>query len=78
MSVFLTPSLQPFVAGTYFPPQDMYGRPGFKTLLQRITTAWQSKKEDIKEQSIDTMEQLVNLSVLEGTIICQCVGLHVC
>lgn len=68
MSVFLTPTLQPFVAGTYFPPKDMYGRPGFKTLLRRITEAWQSKKGDIKAQSEDSMEQLVSLSVLEGAV----------
>lgn len=66
MSVFLTPSLQPFVAGTYFPPQDMYGRPGFKTLLRRITAAWQSKKEDIKAQSADSMDQLASMTILEG------------
>ena len=29
MSVFLTPDLKPFYAGTYFPPEDRYGRPGF-------------------------------------------------
>ena len=68
MSVFLTPTLQPFVAGTYFPLKDMYGRPGFKTLLRRITEAWQSKKDDIKAQSEDSMEQLVSLSVLEGAV----------
>ena len=28
MSVFLTPELQPFLGGTYFPPSDAYGRPG--------------------------------------------------
>src|SRR5438067_1430824 len=31
MSVFLTPDLKPFFGGTYFPPQDAYGRPGFVT-----------------------------------------------
>ena len=66
MSVFLTPNLQPFLAGTYFPPQDMYGRPGFKTLLRRITAVWSSKKEEVKQSSADTFEQLVSLSVLEG------------
>ncbi len=34
MSVFLTPELNPFFGGTYFPPEDGYGRPGFKTLLR--------------------------------------------
>lgn len=36
MSVFLTPDLKPFVGGTYFPPNDSHGRPGFKTLLNTI------------------------------------------
>jgi hypothetical protein len=34
MSVFLTPELKPIVGGTYFPPDDKYGRPGFKTVLK--------------------------------------------
>ena len=34
MTVFLTPDQQPFFAGTYFPPEDRYGRPGFSTLLK--------------------------------------------
>ena len=36
MSVFLTPGLEPFFGGTYFPPSDAFGRPGFKTVLRRI------------------------------------------
>src|SRR5687768_3053804 len=32
MTVFLTPDLQPFFGGTYFPPEDRYGMPGFKKL----------------------------------------------
>ena len=38
MSVFLTPDLKPFVGGTYFPPQDLYRRPGFSTVLKNIAT----------------------------------------
>ena len=34
MSVFLTPDLKPFYGGTYFPPDDRYGRPGFVSLLK--------------------------------------------
>src|SRR5437870_5181710 len=40
MSVFLTPELKPFFGGTYFPPKDAHGRPGFSTLLQRISQLW--------------------------------------
>lgn len=36
MSVWLTPELRPFIGGTYFPPRDRGGRPGFKTVLTRI------------------------------------------
>lgn len=34
LSVFLSPDLKPLMAGTYFPPDDNYGRPGFKTVLR--------------------------------------------
>jgi hypothetical protein len=36
MTVFLSPDGSPFFAGTYFPPRDAYGRPGFPTLLQPL------------------------------------------
>src|SRR4026209_2150034 len=47
MSVFLTPDLKPFLGGTYFPPEDRYGRPGFPTVLQRIAEAWKGDRENI-------------------------------
>jgi uncharacterized protein YyaL (SSP411 family) len=34
LSVFLSPNLKPLMGGTYFPPDDKYGRPGFKTVLR--------------------------------------------
>src|SRR5437763_4142705 len=36
MSVWLLPDLRPFYGGTYFPPQDMHGRPGFPTVLRAL------------------------------------------
>ncbi len=50
MSVWLTPDLKPFVGGTYFPPEERYGQPGFKNVLQRIATAWKENHENILEQ----------------------------
>ncbi|MDP6490135.1 MAG: thioredoxin domain-containing protein [Kiritimatiellia bacterium] len=47
LSVFLTPDREPFFGGTYFPPDDRYGRPGFKSLLDNIATAWATRREDI-------------------------------
>ena len=43
MSVWLTPDLKPFYGGTYFPPDNKFGRPGFKSLLQNIADAWDEK-----------------------------------
>ena len=66
MSCFLTPDLKPFLGGTYFPPQDAYGRPGFKTVLKRIAEVWKQKKDDIKLQSADSMQQLVDMTITKG------------
>ena len=47
MSVWLTPDLKPFYGGTYFPPEDREGRPGFVTVLNAITRHWQEKRDKI-------------------------------
>jgi uncharacterized protein len=51
MSVWLTPDLKPFVGGTYFPPEDRYGQPAFKKVLERIAEAWKQDHEKIVDQS---------------------------
>src|SRR5881409_3724984 len=50
MSVWLMPDLKPFVGGTYFPPEDRYGQPGFKKVLERVATAWKENHDKIVEQ----------------------------
>ncbi len=50
-SVFLTSELQPFFAGTYFPPRDVAGRPGFVTVLNSLDEAWRSRRQDVEEQA---------------------------
>ncbi len=50
MSVFLTPELEPFFGGTYFPPDGRYGRPGFKDVLRALHESWQSSPEKLLEQ----------------------------
>src|SRR3954451_2388855 len=47
MSVFLTPDLQPFYGGTYFPPTDRHGLPSFKKLLQALADAWKNRRAEI-------------------------------
>ncbi|MFN2541833.1 MAG: thioredoxin domain-containing protein [Chthoniobacterales bacterium] len=58
MSVWLTPDLKPFVGGTYFPPQDKYGQPGFRKVLERIAAAWKQDHEKIAEQGSKILEAL--------------------
>ena len=46
-SVFMTHDKQPIFAGTYFPPEDMHGRPGFSNILTGITKVWKDKPDEI-------------------------------
>ncbi len=58
-SVFLTPDLKPFYAGTYFPPTDVPGRPGFPTILDAVHEAWITREVEVIEsanQVSDTIE----------------------
>ncbi|MFN3680451.1 MAG: aldo/keto reductase [Nitrospira sp.] len=58
MTVFLTPDQKPFFAGTYFPPEDRWGRPGFGTLLRHIAAAWKNHRADLYAQAQALTEQL--------------------
>jgi uncharacterized protein YyaL (SSP411 family) len=50
--------LKPFVGGTYFPPEDRYGQPGFKKVLERIAGAWKQDHEKIAIQGAKILEAL--------------------
>jgi uncharacterized protein YyaL (SSP411 family) len=58
MSVWLTPDLKPFVGGTYFPPEDRYGQPGFQKVLERIAAAWKENREKISGQGERILQAL--------------------
>jgi uncharacterized protein YyaL (SSP411 family) len=58
MSVWLTPDLHPFVGGTYFPPDNRYGRAGFPVVLERIAEAWRNDRGRIEKSGAEVMEQL--------------------
>jgi hypothetical protein len=51
MSVWLTPELEPFYGGTYFPPESRGGMPGFKALLRGIAEAWREDRARVTEQA---------------------------
>src|SRR5579862_6352942 len=51
LTAFLTPDGKPFYGGTYFPPDDQYGRPSFKRVLLSIANAYREKNDDVTEQA---------------------------
>ncbi len=53
MSVFLTPELEPFFGGTYFPPSDSRGMAGFPRVLSSVHQAWQERQEEIIESAAE-------------------------
>ena len=48
LNVFLTPTGEPFYGGTYFPPDDRYGRPGFGRILASVRHAWETRRGEIE------------------------------
>jgi uncharacterized protein YyaL (SSP411 family) len=51
MSVWLTPDLQPFYGGTYYPPTGQWGRPGFRDVLTEIARAWRDERAQLLESA---------------------------
>jgi uncharacterized protein len=51
LTAFLTPDGKPFYGGTYFPPDDQWGRPSFKRVLTSIANAFREKHADVAEQA---------------------------
>jgi uncharacterized protein len=51
MSVWLTPDLEPFYGGTYFPPTARWGRPGFIDILKEISRVWREEREKVVESA---------------------------
>jgi uncharacterized protein YyaL (SSP411 family) len=58
MSVWLTPELQPFFGGTYFPPESRWGHPGFASILTQIAQAWANDRQKIEQSARHVVEHL--------------------
>ncbi len=67
MSVFLTPELKPFWGGTYFPPDNRYGRPGFLTVLESLARAWSTDRARVLDSSVEVTKQLEQYSAAAST-----------
>lgn len=70
MSIFLTPEGKPFFGGTYFPPQQRYGMPGFAYILQTVKRAFDETRGDIEQHALELQQALlsVNNQVSDGGI----------
>ncbi len=66
MTVFLTPELRPFFGGTYFPPEDRHGMPGFKRVLLSLAETWRNKRADINESAKEISEHLLSFEKAVG------------
>jgi uncharacterized protein YyaL (SSP411 family) len=58
LTVILTPDGRPFLAGTYFPPESRYGRPGLKDVLYQVLSAWEGQRhrvEDVAGQIVEAV-----------------------
>ena len=64
MTVFLTPDQIPFYGGTYFPPEDRFGRPGFGRLCLTLAEAYREKREEIEARGPDIVQRLAAMNTL--------------
>ena len=62
LTVFLTPAGEPFYGGTYFPPEDRYGRPGFPRVLETLARAWRDSRDEVTRSTQQLMAGLGQLS----------------
>jgi len=58
LNVFLTPERKPFFGGTYFPPDNRHGRPGFPQLLQQLHEVWQTRRGEVADSADDIHARL--------------------
>lgn len=55
LTVFLTSDGRPYFGGTYFPPDERYGRPGFARVLLTMATVWREQREEALESAASVM-----------------------
>ena len=69
LTAFLTPDGKPFFGGTYFPPEDAMGRPGFKRILVAVAEAFRAKRNEIDSSALaleDAVRQAENFTNARG------------
>jgi len=72
LNIFLTPSLEPFYGGTYFPPSPRYGMPSFANVLRSISQSWKSDRKRLVEsasQMKTTLKEMYEFSKTDDSSI---------
>jgi uncharacterized protein YyaL (SSP411 family) len=70
MSVWLSPDLVPFYAGTYFPPHPRYGMPSFRQVLEQLAWTWKNRREEIRrstEEISQVLQRMAQTPTREGS-----------
>jgi len=66
LTAFLTPEGKPFFGGTYFPPDDAMGRPGFRRILLTVAEAYRSRRQDVERSAAALAEAVAKAETLTG------------
>jgi len=66
MSMFLTPAGAPFYAGTYFPPNDRHGMPGFRRVLEHVAHAYRERRTDVEAASAEVIRGISTVKFQGG------------
>lgn len=67
MTMFLTPDRKPFYGGTYFPPEDRQGMPGFQRILLGVSQAFRERPEDVEKSVSQILAALQRMSESQET-----------
>jgi len=62
MTVVATPAGEPFFGGTYFPPEDRYGQPAFRKVLESLSLAWLERRDEVVEAASQMRSYLGRIS----------------
>ncbi|MGA9070072.1 MAG: thioredoxin domain-containing protein [Terracidiphilus sp.] len=66
LTVFLTPAGLPYFGGTYIPPDDRYGRPGFHSVLVALAEVWRTRRDEAQETAASAMAAIEHNESFSG------------
>ena len=66
LTAFLTPDGRPYFGGTYFPPEDRYGRPGFRRVLLTMADAFEKRRDEVDESAGSVMSAIEESESFSG------------